>query len=191
MVKRYDIKLIYQTAAINHRVEETEYGIYTHFSDYEKLETEKDAFITALHNERVNFKQEEKIINRIWEIFGNPSYEELEGKSLYDLIEQSLAENGYLKAKLVEAESKLIAVRDSMIAEVNKFKIEHEAHKAELTRLKEAKISAKLPLDCTTEFNSMQEELDYLCRRIEWICDATNRDPAEYLNIPDDDDESR
>ena len=32
------------------------------------------------------FREEKNIVNRIWALFGPPSYEELNGKSIYDLI---------------------------------------------------------------------------------------------------------
>lgn len=49
--------------------------------DLLKLEEEVDWLITA-------YKEEKAIVTRIWEILGNPSYEELNGRSIYDLISE-------------------------------------------------------------------------------------------------------
>lgn len=37
-----------------------------------------------------DYSEEVNIVNRIWEMFGNPEYEFLDGRSLYDLIQDGL-----------------------------------------------------------------------------------------------------
>lgn len=36
---------------------------------------------------RRKYEEERAIVDRIWKILGNPSYEELNGRSIYELIE--------------------------------------------------------------------------------------------------------
>lgn len=38
-----------------------------------------------------DYDEERNIVNRIWSMFGNPAYEFLDGKSIYDLVQDGLA----------------------------------------------------------------------------------------------------
>lgn len=49
----------------------------------------------AAANERA--EEEKAIVNRIWSMFGNPSYKELNWRSIYDLIEAEHAKFAFLK----------------------------------------------------------------------------------------------
>jgi len=57
--------------------------------------------IRALIKERdtlaASYAEEKKIVDRIWEQLGSPTYEQLAGRSIYDLIGAALAENVRLK----------------------------------------------------------------------------------------------
>jgi hypothetical protein len=46
-------------------------------------EAEKDAEISSLKN---LYEEEKQIVARIWEFLGSPSFEELKGRTLYDII---------------------------------------------------------------------------------------------------------
>ena len=46
-------------------------------------EAEKDAEISSLKN---LYEEEKQIVARIWKFLGSPSFEELKGRTLYDLI---------------------------------------------------------------------------------------------------------
>ena len=48
-------------------------------------EAEKDAEISSLKN---LYEEEKQIVARIWEFLGSPSFEELKGRTLYDLIRE-------------------------------------------------------------------------------------------------------
>ena len=48
-------------------------------------EAEKDAEISSLKN---LYEEEKQIVTRIWEFLGSPSFEELKGRTLYDLINE-------------------------------------------------------------------------------------------------------
>ncbi len=44
--------------------------------------------------------EERRIVDRIWAIFGSPTYEELQGKSIYDLVQAAHDESQKLQAAL-------------------------------------------------------------------------------------------
>lgn len=44
---------------------------------------------------RTKLDEETKIVDRIWELLGNPGYDDLKGRSIYDLI-QELIDKGSL-----------------------------------------------------------------------------------------------
>jgi hypothetical protein len=50
-----------------------------------QAENEKDAEISSLKN---LYEEEKQIVTRIWEFLGSPSFEELKGRTLYDLINE-------------------------------------------------------------------------------------------------------
>jgi hypothetical protein len=54
------------------------------YPSYEDFQTEH---IRALEEQ---LAEEKDIVNRIWEMFGKPSYEFLDGKSIYDLIQEGI-----------------------------------------------------------------------------------------------------
>lgn len=54
-----------------------------------------------------NYREEYQIVARIWEIFGSPEYRTLQGKSIYDLIRETVAERDTLRAELASARAKL------------------------------------------------------------------------------------
>ncbi len=60
----------------------------------------------ALTKERDTFKcdfdEEVKIVNRIWALLGSPSYEELKGRSIYDLIDTLKRERDEARAAHAE-----------------------------------------------------------------------------------------
>jgi DNA repair exonuclease SbcCD ATPase subunit len=41
---------------------------------------------------KADLRQETEIVDRIWAIFGTPTYEELKGRSIYDLVSQAKAD---------------------------------------------------------------------------------------------------
>ena len=47
--------------------------------------------LALARQEKARADEEEKIVSRIWDIYGNPSFESLQGKSLYDLIRSDRA----------------------------------------------------------------------------------------------------
>jgi hypothetical protein len=51
-----------------------------------------------------DLKREEAIVDRIWAIFGSPSYEELKGRSIYDLINNVVSERDLYKQRAEQAE---------------------------------------------------------------------------------------
>jgi hypothetical protein len=58
-------------------------------------------------NERLQIERdtEASIINRIWKQLGNPTYEELKGRSIYDLIDEIKAERDAALARVAELEA--------------------------------------------------------------------------------------
>lgn len=59
---------------------------------------------------RRRYDEEVAIVNRIWAIFGTPSYEELQGKTIYDLVQAAQDESqqvAELRESLNVAESLL------------------------------------------------------------------------------------
>ena len=50
-----------------------------------EAENEKDAEISSLKN---LYEEEKQIVTKIWEFLGSPSFEELKGRTLYDLISE-------------------------------------------------------------------------------------------------------
>lgn len=52
-------------------------------------------------------KESHAIVNRIWTIFGTPSYEALAGRSIYDLINGVISERDEARAKVQELESQV------------------------------------------------------------------------------------
>lgn len=44
------------------------------------------AYRAEIERLRAELAEEKAIVTRIWELLGNPSYEELKGRSIYDLI---------------------------------------------------------------------------------------------------------
>ena len=49
---------------------------------------------------RADFEAEKAIVNRIWDQLGRPSYEELNGRSIYDLIDALRADRDALEVAL-------------------------------------------------------------------------------------------
>lgn len=65
-----------------------EEGWYVAYSDWEALRKELSGR-TEQYNRALNWGQtEHDIVARIWAMFGSPSYEELAGRSIYDLIKE-------------------------------------------------------------------------------------------------------
>ena len=58
------------------------------YSLQDKLDTAMDELEAA----RADLKQERAIVDRIWDQLGRPSYQELKGRSIYDLIDEKLCE---------------------------------------------------------------------------------------------------
>jgi len=48
-----------------------------------------------IENLEFNFKEEQKIVDRIWQILGSPSYESLKGRSIFDLITELRDKTGW------------------------------------------------------------------------------------------------
>lgn len=63
-----------------------------HAADAETVRRERDA-------EYSRRKTSEAIVDRIWDIFGRPSYDELAGRSIYDLVTEVKAERDALRAE--------------------------------------------------------------------------------------------
>ena len=55
-------------------------------------------------NWAAKFREEEKIVSRIWEILGNPTYEQLAGRSIYDLIARLTEGEMRMRSILVDAD---------------------------------------------------------------------------------------
>jgi hypothetical protein len=58
---------------------------------------EIDRLETALAESQQREAEEKAIVDRIWDIFGRPSYESLHGKTIYDLITDLQQENDRLR----------------------------------------------------------------------------------------------
>lgn len=58
-------------------------GDYCRAEDALEIETKLEQMTTCCEEEKA-------IVNRIWEMFGNPEYEFLDGRSIYDLIQDGL-----------------------------------------------------------------------------------------------------
>jgi hypothetical protein len=79
-------------ADLNHRVAESRTSMVT------KIAGEKAKLEAEVSSLRSQLKEETAIVDRILDIFGRPSYEELKGRSIYDLILE-------LKAQLASRDS--------------------------------------------------------------------------------------
>lgn len=94
----------------------------------------RDVWQRQYEERDTELQTEKDIVNRIWAIFGNPSYEELNGRSIYDLIEaertaREQAECLYfekggqcetLKSRCAELQQRLAAV-DQMVHDFPKL----------------------------------------------------------------------
>lgn len=78
------------------------------------------------HLEALN-KDAHAIIDRIWDIFGRPSYEELAGRTIYDMVKNA-----------VEWERETAAVNEQMVGLLQDRSAENEKQKAEIARLRAA-----------------------------------------------------
>ena len=67
-------------------------GSYVHYSEWYQLRIGLKNRTDQYNNALSLFAAEHDIVARIWKMFGSPSYEELAGRSLYDLIAE--AQNG-------------------------------------------------------------------------------------------------
>ena len=81
-----------------------------------ELERERDELRAAdtyikIAGLEADLDMERDIVNRIWEIYGNPPYEELKGRSIFDLINADRAERDDLRAALVKLSRQLNSVR--------------------------------------------------------------------------------
>lgn len=63
-----------------------------------------DSAEQARDNARVLYDQEFAIVARIWTLYGNPSYDDLKGRSIFDLVKESID-------RAQSAESRLDSVR--------------------------------------------------------------------------------
>lgn len=94
------VALIERIAALTDQLEETRNNLRQMTEcrdDLNRLVAQRDK---ELAQARADIDSECAIVNRIWAIFGTPSYEELAGKSIYDLINGVIAERDSLRAQL-------------------------------------------------------------------------------------------
>lgn len=80
-----------------------EWSIAADLADQAAGEIERLRSENALHASR--YEDACSIINRIWALFGTPSYAELNGRSIYDLIAGTQKENAILRARVAELEA--------------------------------------------------------------------------------------
>ena len=73
-------------------------------------ETDDEFLLRLLDASQARPAEEIKIVDRIWGIFGRPSYESLRGRSIYDLIEEqiNLARAAEERASALAAALKLL-----------------------------------------------------------------------------------
>ncbi len=83
---------------------------------------ERDAARAALAAERERFEEEHAIVDRIWKQLGFPTYEQLNGRSIYDLIDELKSGNAKLREALVRARNYLYfqpTKNDCMLAAID------------------------------------------------------------------------
>lgn len=88
---------------------------------------EKAALNAELASVKAELAAETAIVDRIWDQLGRPSYEELKGRSIYDLIDALKAELASVKA---HAEAMADAIQFSDMAILTVAKAAAEAYRA-------------------------------------------------------------
>jgi len=100
---------------------------------YDVLREDSVLQITALKKEiaalKVELADEKAIVDRIWAIFGTPSYEELKGRSIYDMITN-------LQIQLAVAEEENAALKEEI--DLVKKEID-ELYDAQIMSIRETK----------------------------------------------------
>lgn len=94
-----------------------EWSIAADLADQAAGEIERLRSENALHASR--YEDACSIINRIWALFGTPSYAELNGRSIYDLIAGTQKENAILRARVAELEAELAEAKSDLEWERN------------------------------------------------------------------------
>lgn len=80
----------------------------------EGLRAECDLVQAALNEVSDKLRDESAIVRRIWQILGSPTYEDLDGRSIYDLITDLKAERTTLTLANRTAESQLALCREAL-----------------------------------------------------------------------------
>lgn len=92
--------------------------------------------VAAIEQLRTDLEEERAIVNRIWDMFGRPSYESLKGRSIYDLIAEAIEQQSRAAsaADLLEALELLIPA----VTKTELFAAELEQARAALLKAKGA-----------------------------------------------------
>lgn len=77
-------------------------------------------------------KDAHAIIDRIWDIFGRPSYEELAGRTIYDMV-QNVVDR---ERETADVNEKMINLVNSLRLEVNTLRVMNENRNEEIYRLR-------------------------------------------------------
>lgn len=116
---RYDLHFVdYNAASICMR-DDGEYVLHEDYAELraaaEKLLAENKELLriqkgchSQIEGLLDSVNQERLIVDRIWDLFGRPSFESLKGKSIYDLITDMQAENEALRKKYAVADNEVL-----------------------------------------------------------------------------------
>lgn len=102
-----------------------------------------EAFINAQERDslRNGYKEEKAIVSRIWEYFGNPSYESLRGRSIIDLISAVHTERDSLRHKLSQLQQDVMPLLERYTV-ADQEKLWHELIEAFLAKHPDLRIES-------------------------------------------------
>jgi hypothetical protein len=88
--------------------------------------------------------EEKAIVDRIWKLFGPPTYEELKGRSIYELIQGVQKEKAELERKLADARDELNISRRQWKNEVDGLRLRIERLNQDIDELNQAHIDQNI-----------------------------------------------